>query len=230
MIRIFDVILSLLTIIFFLPFFLIIIVILKFTGEGEIFYYQKRIGKEGNFFYLIKFATMLKDSPNLHTGNITSFNDPRILPFGNFLRKTKINELPQLINVLKNEMSLIGYRPLTPDIFNLYDDKTKKLLTKHVPGLSGMSSIFFRDEEKIFKNQQDLKDLKDFYKTNIIPYKAYLENWYYSNFNLKNYLKCILATVVMILISNNNFYFIIFKDIKYPSSALMKLFNIYEKK
>ena len=227
MIRIFDIILSLLAIIFFLPFFLIIIVILKFTGEGEIFYYQKRIGKEGNFFYLIKFATMLKDSPNLHTGNITSFNDPRILPFGNFLRKTKINELPQLINVLKNEMSLIGYRPLTPDIFNLYDDETKKLLINYPPGLSGMSSIFFRDEEKIFKKQQDLKD---FYKTNIIPYKAYLENWYYNNINLKNYLKCNIATVIMILISNNNFYFTIFKDINYPSSALIKMFNIYEKK
>ena len=170
---------------------------------------------------------MLKDSPNLHTGNITSFNDPRILPFGNFLRKTKINELPQLINVLKNEMSLIGYRPLTPDIFNLYDDETKKLLIKYPPGLSGMSSIFFRNEENIFKNQQDLKD---FYKTNIIPYKAYLENWYYNNINLKNYFKCIIATVMMILISNNNFYFTIFKDIKYPSSDLIKIFNIYEKK
>lgn len=223
MIRFFDIIFSLIAIISFLPFFLIIIIFLKFTGEGEIFYYQKRIGKNGNYFNLIKFATMLKDSPNLHTGNITSFNDPRILPLGNILRKTKINELPQLINVLKNEMSLIGYRPLTPDVFNLYDEKTKKILNSFPPGLSGMSSIFFRNEEKIFKSQNDLKS---FYKDNIIPYKSYLENWYYENLNIKNYFKCIYATIIMIFIKNNNFYYTIFKDIEYPSEKLIKILEI----
>ena len=78
-------------------------------GEGEIFYLQKRVGKEGQVFGLFKFATMLKDSPNLSGGDITMGNrDPRILPFGNILRKTKINELPQLINIIKGDMVFIG--------------------------------------------------------------------------------------------------------------------------
>ena len=85
--------------------------ILKLTGEGEIFYFQERVGLNNKTIKIFKFATMLKNSEQMGTGIYTAKNDPRILPFGNFLRKTKINELPQIINVLKNEMSFIGPRP-----------------------------------------------------------------------------------------------------------------------
>ena len=89
-----------------------IMVALKLTGEHDIFYGQSRIGRGGREFRVLKFATMLRDSPNMAGGLYTEKNDPRILPIGGFLRKTKINELPQLLNVLGGDMSIIGYRPL----------------------------------------------------------------------------------------------------------------------
>ena len=99
---------------------------LKFTGEGEIFFLQQRIGKNGEIFRLFKFATMLKDSPIKGTGTITVRNDPRILPVGNFLRKSKINELPQLLNILLGDMSIIGPRPLTKQTFQSYPISIQK--------------------------------------------------------------------------------------------------------
>ena len=97
--RFFDIILSGLALLVLSPIFIIVIFILKLTGEGEIFFLQERIGKDGKLFKLYKFATMLKDSPNIGTGTITTKDDPRVLPVGKFLRKTKINELPQLLNI-----------------------------------------------------------------------------------------------------------------------------------
>ena len=98
--RFFDILFSSLAILVLSPLFIPVILILKFSGEGEVFYKQKRVGKSMKEFDLLKFATMLKDSENLGTRDITIANDPRILPFGKILRKTKINELPQLINIL----------------------------------------------------------------------------------------------------------------------------------
>ena len=92
MIRIFDLVLSLLAIILLAPLLLLTAIFLKLTGEGEVLYLQTRIGKNGNEFNLFKFATMLKNSPDLPGGNITKENDPRILPLGHFLRRTKVNE------------------------------------------------------------------------------------------------------------------------------------------
>ena len=88
------------------------------TGEHEIFYKQTRIGKNGKQFEIIKFATMLKNSSELGTGGFTEFNDSRFLPLGSFMRKTKINELPQLLNILRGEMSLVGFRPLAKVSFD----------------------------------------------------------------------------------------------------------------
>ena len=105
-----------------------------------------------SMFKLYKFATMLKNSPNIGTGTITIENDPRVLPFGHFLRKSKINELPQLINILLGDMSVIGPRPLTPENNNLYSENVKDKLAKVRPGLSGVGSIIFRDEESSSEN------------------------------------------------------------------------------
>jgi len=105
--RFFDIFFSSLALLILLPLLIPIAIILKFTGEGEVFYIQQRMGKGGSMFGLLKFATMLKDSPNIGTGTITVKNDPRVLPIGSFLRKTKINELPQLINILRGDMSII---------------------------------------------------------------------------------------------------------------------------
>ena len=96
------------------PLLLPLMFILRVTGEGEIFFPQSRVGRGGKDFKLYKFATMLKDSPNMGTGTVTVKNDPRVLPMGGFLRKTKINELPQLINIFNGDMSVIGPRPSNP--------------------------------------------------------------------------------------------------------------------
>ena len=99
--RFFDILFSGLALLLLSPLLVPIGIILKCSGEGEVFFLQERIGKDGKLFKLFKFATMLKDSPNLGTGTVTMRGDPRVLPVGKFLRKTKINELPQIINILK---------------------------------------------------------------------------------------------------------------------------------
>ena len=123
--RILDFTLSLIAILILSPFIVPIILILRFTGEGEVFYLQKRIGKGGVEFGLLKFATMLKNSPKIGAGEITLKNDPRVLPLGRFLRKTKLNELPQLINILTGDISIVGPRPMVPNTFSKYSEESK---------------------------------------------------------------------------------------------------------
>ena len=106
--RFFDILFSALALLVLSPLLLPIVLILKLSGEGEIFFLQERIGKGGQVFKLFKFATMLKDSPNIGTGTVTMKGDPRVLPVGKFLRKTKINELPQLLNIFFGDTSVIG--------------------------------------------------------------------------------------------------------------------------
>ena len=149
MIRFFDILFSSIAIIVLTPFMIPIMIGLKLTGEHDIFYKQMRVGKGGKEFGLLKFATMLRNSPNMPGGLLTQENDPRILPMGRFLRKTKINELPQLINILKGEMSVIGYRPQVRQQYMYFPEKYRKIMEKDVPGLSGMGAIVFRSEEEL---------------------------------------------------------------------------------
>lgn len=123
MTRVFDILFSGLAIIILLPFMIPIMIGLKLTGEHDIFYGQTRIGKGRKEFKLLKFATMLRNSPNMAGGLFTSENDPRMLPMGKFLRKTKINELPQLINIFVGQMSVIGYRPTVKEHFEGYPEE-----------------------------------------------------------------------------------------------------------
>lgn len=209
--RIFDILMSSIAILFFLPFGIVIIIILKFTGEGEIFYPQARIGEGGKTFGLLKFATMLKESPNLATGDITLKNDPRVLPLGQYLRKTKLNEMPQLLNILKGDMSIIGPRPLTPTNFSYYSDDIKKEIIKVKPGLSGIGSIVFRDEELILANSK--KSHVDCYKEDIATYKGALEIWYIKNRSIILDIKLILLTVWIVLAPCSEVYRSVLKDL-----------------
>ena len=131
--RFFDLFFSGLALLVLSPLLVPIVLILKFSGEGEIFFLQERIGKGGEVFKLFKFATMLKDSPNIGTGTVTMKGDPRILPVGKFLRKTKINELPQLLNIFFGDMSVIGPRPLTAQTFSSYSVETQEIVKKVRP-------------------------------------------------------------------------------------------------
>jgi len=197
MMRLCDVVLSLFAIVVLSPLLVPVVIILKLTGEHHVFYMQERIGIGGKPFGLLKFATMLEDSPNIGTGDITIRNDPRVLPFGRILRKTKINELPQLINVLKGDMSIIGPRPLTPKNFNYYSDKVKDVVGRIRPGLSGIGSIVFCNEETIIADSG--MSPQEFYRQCISSYKGELEVWYYRNRGLILYFKLIILTVLVII-------------------------------
>lgn len=220
MIRICDIFFSILFILFLLPLFIIIILILSFTGEKEVFYLQNRVGKNGKLFKLIKFATMLKNSPNIGSGTITLENDERILPIGKFLRKTKINELPQLFNVLLGNMSLIGPRPLTTENFNKYRLDIQKLILKVKPGLSGIGSIIFRDEEKLLSNNDRPIE---FYDKVITPYKGDLEKWFVENYNIQMYFKAIILTVWTVVFPTSKAKWIFFNTLPKVPKNLEKL-------
>ena len=124
--RLFDIIFSAIVIIVFSPLGLVIVLILLFTGEGEVFYKQSRIGQYGEQFGIYKFVTMIKDSPNIGAGDITLKEDFRVLPFGKILRKLKLNEFPQFINVLLGDMSLVGPRPLVKNQYNMIPETLKE--------------------------------------------------------------------------------------------------------
>jgi len=215
--RFFDILFSGLALLILSPLLIPVVIILKFTGEGEIFYRQKRVGKDGYMFELLKFATMLKDSPNIGTQTVTVKNDPRVLPFGQFLRKTKINELPQLVNILLGDMSIIGPRPQTSRCFLAFPNKAQVAILKVKPGLSGIGSIVFRDEESMLDNRVDR--LK-FYDNVIAPYKGELEQWYVLNQGIATYLKLIAVTAWVVLFSKSKIHKKIFSDLPMVSREL----------
>ncbi len=168
---------------------------LKLTGEGYIFYLQERVGLNNKHFNILKFATMLKNSPNMQGGLITTIKDPRITPMGGFLRKSKINELPQLLNILFGDMSVVGPRPVMQKSFDAYPKHIQKVIYTSKPGLTGIGSLVFRDEEELITKVKDEGgDVWDFYKNTIYPHKGELENWYRENISFLTDLKIIFAT------------------------------------
>jgi lipopolysaccharide/colanic/teichoic acid biosynthesis glycosyltransferase len=221
-IRIFDIIFSLLALIFLLPIFIPVMLILKFSGENEIFFFQERTGKDKKLFKLYKFATMLKNSPNTGTGTVTMKNDPRVLPVGKFLRKTKINELPQLLNVLFGDMSLIGPRPQTPRCFEAFPESMQNSIIKINPGLSGIGPIIFRAEEDILEGQ--IGNL-DFYDNVIAPYKGEVESWYVDRRSLRIYFVLILLTVFVVIFPRSKMIWSFFKDLPIPPKELKTHLN-----
>tara|TARA_B100000787_G_C16131381_1_gene267535 strand:- start:288 stop:923 length:636 start_codon:yes stop_codon:yes gene_type:complete len=208
--RLLDIFFSGVAIIVLFPLLLLIILILSITGEREIFYKQKRVGKNRVSFKLFKFATMLKNSENQGAGTVTLKNDFRVLPFGKFLRKTKLNELPQLFNIFMGQMSVIGPRPLHQKQFSFYFEDDQKIISSIRPGLSGVASIIFRDEEKILQNSIDSEKT---YQQKITPRKAVLEKWYVKNKSLYLYFKLIILTIIIVIIPSVNIVRF-FKDIK----------------
>ena len=215
--RFFDILFSAIALLLLSPLLVTIVIVLRFTGERQIFFSQERIGKGGKKFKLLKFATMLKDSPNIGTGTITMRNDPRVLPVGKFLRKSKINELPQLINIFLGEMSVIGPRPLTEQTFKSYSASTQSVIISVRPGLSGLGSIIFRCEEDIMC---DATASVDFYNNVIAPYKGALEDWFVANKGLYIYFMAIVVTLWTLLFPKNKVSWIVFKGLPQPPAEL----------
>lgn len=209
--RLFDIVLSSVSIIILFPILIPICIILLLTGEHKVFYYQERIGYQNKKFKIFKFATMLKDSPNIGTGLHTRRNDPRVLPFGKFLRKTKINELPQLINIFFGSMSIVGPRPIVKKTFESYSKEVQNIIYKVKPGLTGIGSIVFRDEEELLSNTN--LPPAEFYKNKIAPYKGELELWYHKNLSFYTDLMIILITAFTVFFPKNNLVFKFFQDL-----------------
>ncbi len=189
----------------------LISLLLLLTGEHEVFYLQNRVGYKNKNFKIWKYATMLKNSPNMGFGSLTVHNDPRVTSVGNFLRKTKINELPQLVNVLIGNMSIIGARPQMKVDFLKFPEHMQKVIYDTNPGISGIGSIIFRDEEKWISNAK--VDPHVFDREHIAPYKGELEMWYQKNISFIIDLKLVFCTVWVILFSKSELPYKIFKGL-----------------
>lgn len=209
--RIMDIIIALVALIILSPLFLIIMILLSLTGEKEVFYMQKRIGFENSTFGIYKFVTMMRDSLNIGTGAITLRNDPRVTTIGKYLRMTKLNELPQILNVITGNMSIVGPRPLVESTFNAYPEDVRREIYKSKPGITGVGSIIFRDEEKLISESG--MDPAEFYQKVIAPYKGEVEIWYNRNKSIMTDLKLIFITAWVILFPNSNIIYKWFKTL-----------------
>ena len=220
--RILDIFFSGLALLILSPLLVPIAIVLRFSGEGEIFYLQERVGYKGKIFKLFKFATMLKNSPSIGTGTVTVKADPRVLPVGKFLRKTKINELPQLLNIFLGEMSIVGPRPQTPRCFAAFSPLAQDVIKEVKPGLSGIGSIIFRGEEDILA---DNNSSLEFYDQVIAPYKGLLEEWYVKNQNIYTYLKVIWVTAWIVFFPKSRLGWLMFSGLPVPPDVLVKSLN-----
>ena len=210
--RFFDIVFSFIVLVILTPFFVSVSLLLLFTGENEILYFQERIGYKNKKFKIWKFATMIKNSLSLGSGSITTVNDFRVTKVGKYLRKSKINELPQIINILKGDISIVGPRPLIEDIFLFYPDIYRNEIYSVKPGLTGIGSIIFRDEESIISSITSEKPL-DYYKRVISPYKGELEMWYQSKRSFVLDSQLIFLTAWVIIFPETRIYERWFKDL-----------------
>lgn len=202
--RAMDFFASLVALILLSPFLIPIIILLKLTGEGSVFYFQERVGYKNKKFNIWKFATMLKNSPNMKGGEITLRGDPRVTPMGKYLRITKVNELPQIINVLLGDMSVVGPRPLMPVSFQEYSPDVQAKIYNSKPGITGIGSVVFRDEERLV-TETDM-DPKEFYRQFIFPYKGALELWYQENKSFYTDITLIFLTVWAIIFPTSDLH------------------------
>lgn len=194
MIRILDVFFSIIGLVLLSPILFIISVIILIESKGGIFYLQERIGKNGIPFKLFKFRSMAagSDSKGLLT---VGMNDARITKSGQLIRRYKIDELAQLINVLKGEMSLVGPRPEVKKYVDLYTETQRKVLSVK-PGITDLASIEFSNENELLEKQSNPEE---YYIREIMPKKIELNMLYIENPNLINYSKLILKTGLKII-------------------------------
>ena len=204
--RIIDLLLSILALLVLLPLFIPIVAILLLTGEHKVFYTQTRVGYKNQNFKILKFATMLSNSANMGSGSLTLKNDPRVLPFGSFLRKTKINELPQILNILIGDLSIVGPRPQMQVDFEKYSVEVQRKIYDVRPGLTGIGSIIFRDEESLISVASEKENPHDFYKRVIAPYKGELEMWYQAKRSLILDFQLIFITAWAIVVPETRLY------------------------
>ena len=212
--RFFDILAASIAIVILSPILIPVVIGLKLTGEGYVWYFQERVGYKNKIFNIWKFATMLKNSPNMAGGLITLKRDPRLTPMGGFLRASKINELPQLFNILRGDMSVVGPRPVMQKSFDAYPESVKEVIYNVTPGLTGIGSVIFRDEEELITQvKENGGNTWDFYINDIYPFKGSVEKWYQTNQSLSTDIKIILLTAWVILFPKSNLVYTWFKTL-----------------
>jgi len=192
--RLFDILVSLLALILFSPMFFVCAIAIKATSRGPIFYRGKRVGKGGDIFLMHKFRSMVINADKLGT-DLAPRGDPRVTKFGRFLRRTKIDELPQFIDVLIGKMSIVGPRPESPMYAKYYNDRQKKVLDVK-PGIVGLTQIKFRNEELILK---DKPNPDEYYIKVLMPEKLEMDLNYIKNQSFFGDIWIVLKTFFVIL-------------------------------
>jgi lipopolysaccharide/colanic/teichoic acid biosynthesis glycosyltransferase len=192
--RVFDFLCSSIGLLLLFPVFLLVMVAIYLESGGPVFFRQERVGKDGVPFLIIKFRTMVDRASEIGP-EITSAGDPRVTRVGHFLRRTKLDELPQLLNVWNGEMSLVGPRPEVPSFVALYDDRQREVLSVR-PGITDPASIIYADEEKILGAASDSRRA---YVEEILPHKLELNLQYIKKVSLLSDLKVIFLTIGKIL-------------------------------
>lgn len=202
--RTLDVLVAALLLVALFPIALVIAAVLAFTGSREIIYGQTRVGRHRRSFRMFKFVTMRRASRDAGGGKLTLPDDPRVLPFGRFLRKTKLNELPQLVNVIKGDMSLVGPRPQPPEIFAYYAEEDQVVIASVRPGLTGVGSVVFRDEERML--QESPLPPEECHRDVFAPRKAQLATWYVGHQGILLDCKLLLLTAIAIVAPDGRVY------------------------
>ena len=206
-----DLVASVLILLVLTPILLPIMLALRLTGEGAVFYRQQRVGYRNAMFGIWKFATMLKNSPNMGTGSLTVRGDPRVTPVGKYLRSTKVNELPQLLNVVTGQMSFVGPRPQMQVDYDAYPPHVRDTIYSVRPGITGIGSVVFRDEERLLSVPG--RDPREFYALEIAPYKGELEMWYLQHKSLVTDARLIFHTAWAVLAPQSDAVFRAFPDL-----------------
>jgi lipopolysaccharide/colanic/teichoic acid biosynthesis glycosyltransferase len=192
--RIFDIVVSILILLVFLPFGIIVSLAILFESRGGVFYFQERIGKNGIPFKLWKFRSMRKDSDK--SGKLTvGMRDPRITRSGIFIRKYKLDEFPQFINVLKGEMSIVGPRPEVKEYVDLYTAEQRQILNVQ-PGITDLASLEYFKENELLGNSEDPQKT---YIEEIMPAKIELNKKYISNPTIGADIKIMWQTFLKII-------------------------------
>jgi lipopolysaccharide/colanic/teichoic acid biosynthesis glycosyltransferase len=221
--RLFDIAVSGVVLLLLSPVLLVVIAILKLTGEREAFYFQERVGFLARRIFVTKFVTMVRNSASMGTQDITLKNDPRVLPVGKFLRKSKLNEVPQLWDVFVGKMSLVGWRPLMPQGFADYPQTVQDTIVKVKPGLTGIGSLVFRDEESIIgRAQKEGRDLRQCYREDIMPFKGELESWYVKHSSFWTDFKILVATTIAVLSPKWRGFWNWFPEIPLPKTRILR--------
>lgn len=198
--RLFDILLSLAGLVFLSPFLVLTAALIKLDSKGPVFYMGSRVGKGGKLFKMLKFRTLRDDADKMGGGPSCADDDPRITRMGGALRKFKINELPQLINVLKGEMSFVGPRPEVQSEVETYNEEEKRILTVR-PGITDYASLTYHNEGEILMGE---KDPHEAYRRLIKPGKLKLALKYVDESSLRVDLKILYMTAMALVRSRTN--------------------------